>query len=151
MPRTSSMDQGTELRQMSEITVTAAIIVMGERVLAAKRRAGVHMAGMWEFPGGKVEADETPEQCLVRELSEEFGIETKVGRYLGENVHDYGEKIVRLMAFEVSHVGGAFTLNDHDELKWLARGELYQLDWAPADIPLIAQAALILGEERRTR
>jgi 8-oxo-dGTP diphosphatase len=129
---------------MPVITVTAAIIVKDSHILAARRRAGMHLAGLWEFPGGKLEPGETPEQCLARELTEEFGIETHIGRYLGESVHDDGEKIVRLLAYRVTHVSGDFALTDHDALKWLARDALYSVQWAPADIPLVAQAVLIL-------
>ena len=129
---------------MPAITVTAAVLVKDKRVLAARRRAGAHLQGLWEFPGGKLETGETPQQCLARELAEEFGIETQVGRYLGESVYDYGEMTVRLLAYHVTHISGAFALHEHDELRWLSRAELYEVDWAPADIPLLARALSLL-------
>ena len=75
-----------------KIDVTAAIIVKNEKVLTARRRPGIHLAGYWEFPGGKVKDGEAPEDCLARELQEEFHISTKVGPFFGENLYDYGSK-----------------------------------------------------------
>jgi mutator protein MutT len=121
------------------IDVTAAIIIKGGKVLAARRRPGKHLAGYWEFPGGKLERNETPEGCLERELTEEFSISSRVGAYIGESVYDYGEKIVRLLGYEVEHVAGDFKLVDHDELRWLEVDQLKEVKWAPADIPLVEQ------------
>lgn len=109
--------------------------------------AGKHLEGMWEFPGGKLESGETPEACLARELAEEFGVETKIGRFLGESVYDYGEKIIKLVAYHVTHVSGEFRLTDHDELRWLKRTELDAVEWAPADIPLVQSAYSLLGQK----
>ena len=120
-----------------KIDVTAAIIVKNEKVLAARRRPGIHLAGYWEFPGGKVKDGEAPEDCLARELQEEFQISTKVGPFFGENQYDYGSKAVHLMAYWVKHLSGKFQLIDHDEIRWLTLDELNIVEWAPADIPLV--------------
>jgi 8-oxo-dGTP diphosphatase len=128
------------------ITVTAAIIRKENRIFAARRKEGKHLAGYWEFPGGKLENGETPEDCLARELAEEFGIEVQVGKKLGENVHDYGEKIIKLIAYDVSHVSGEFRLTDHDDLRWFEGDELQNVAWAPADIPLLQAARTLLDE-----
>jgi mutator protein MutT len=122
-----------------QIDVTAAIIVKDKKVFSARRKAGSHLAGFWEFPGGKLEAGETPEQCLARELHEEFQIVTRIGAYVGESIYDYGTKAVRLMAYQVDHLSGEFELIDHDEIRWLALDELDSVEWAPADIPLVDQ------------
>jgi mutator protein MutT len=122
-----------------QIDVTAAIIVKDNKVFAARRRAGLHLGGCWEFPGGKLEAEETPEQCLNRELEEEFKITTRVGAFFGESVYDYGSKVVRLLAYQVEHLDGEFLLTDHDALCWLSLNELDSVQWAPADIPLVQQ------------
>jgi mutator protein MutT len=122
-----------------QIDVTAAIIVKNNNVFAARRKAGVHLAGYWEFPGGKIEGGETPECCLARELKEELNIITRVGAFVGESIYDYGTKVVRLMAYQVEHLAGDFELIDHDELRWLALDELDSVEWAPADIPLVEQ------------
>lgn len=122
-----------------QIDVTAAIIVKDNKIFAARRKSGVHLAGFWEFPGGKLEEGETPEQCLARELLEELNITVRVGRFVGESIYDYGTKVIRLLAYEVEHLSGDFELIDHDEMRWLAKAELDGIDWAPADIPLVNQ------------
>lgn len=121
------------------IVVTAAIIVRNSLVFAARRGPGKHLAGMWEFPGGKIEVGESPEVCLQRELHEEFGIRTRVDSLVGMNTHDYGSKLVQLLAFRVEHLSGEFELRDHDELAWLDPEDLPTIDWAPADVPLVDQ------------
>ncbi|MFT4606965.1 MAG: 8-oxo-dGTP diphosphatase [Gammaproteobacteria bacterium] len=120
------------------IIVTAAIMVKANNVFAARRNPGSHMAGFWEFPGGKVEAGETPEGCLARELFEEFGIVTKIGDFFGESTYDYDTKTIQLLAYRVTHISGDFELMAHDDLRWLSLDELDQVKWAPADVPLVA-------------
>jgi 8-oxo-dGTP diphosphatase len=119
------------------IPVTAAIIEKEGRILAARRAQDMHLAGFWEFPGGKLEEGESPEECLARELHEELGVVVRVEAFFAESVYDYGDKIVRLLAYRVSHVSGEFRLVDHDKLVWLSADELHTLLWAPADIPLV--------------
>ena len=119
------------------LIVTAAIIQREGQILAARRKTGSHMAGYWEFPGGKLEKDETPRQCLQRELREEFNIDSKVGSFFGESCYDYGTKQIRLLCFFVDYLSGTFELNDHDEIRWLPAHQLLKLQWAPADIPLV--------------
>lgn len=128
-----------DTKSKKKIDVTAAIIVKEGNVFAARRKQGVHLAGYWEFPGGKLEQGETPEQCLARELQEEFRITACVGSFVAESVYDYGSKVVRLLAYQVEHKSGDFQLIDHDELRWLAPDELNSVEWAPADIPLVEQ------------
>jgi 8-oxo-dGTP diphosphatase len=119
------------------IVVTAAIMVKDARILAARRNSNCHLAGLWEFPGGKTEEGETPEDCLKRELDEEFGITTKIGSFFGESIYDYGPKTIHLLAYRVEHILGDFQLMAHDEIRWLSIDELDQVEWAPADIPLV--------------
>lgn len=119
------------------LTVTAAIIEKDGLILAARRREGLHLAGYWEFPGGKLEDGEQPGECLQRELEEEFGIQSKVTEYLSESIFEYPDKTIRLLGYLTTHTGGDFTLTDHDEIRWLRPDELQALTWAPADIPLI--------------
>ena len=129
------------------ITVTAAVIEKDGQILAAKRGQGKHLEGFWEFPGGKLQPDETPEQCLARELAEEFGIDSKVCKFVGESGFDYGEKIIRLIAYQVVHLEGDFKLHDHAEIRWLSLGELDNVEWAPADIPLLEPVKKILAKD----
>lgn len=119
------------------ISVTAAIIIRDNLILAARKRAGLHLAGYWEFPGGKLEEGEDPRECLARELEEELGIRCEVGEFLTESVFAYPGKTVRLLGYLTSHTGGNFRLSDHDELRWLEVHRLKTLQWAPADIPLV--------------
>jgi mutator protein MutT len=119
------------------ITVTAAIIQKNDLILTAKRKEGLHLAGYWEFPGGKLEDGEQPEECLRRELYEEFGIESEIGACIGESVFHYESKTIRLLGFLTTHISGEFSLTDHDEIRWLKPEELKALRWAPADVPLV--------------
>ncbi len=119
------------------ITVTAAIIEKNNLIMAARRKSGSHLAGYWEFPGGKLEVKETEEECLARELREEFDIECTVGNFFAESVYDYGTKIIRLLGYRVSHRSGAFRCRDHDKIVWLPIDQLHSLKWAPADVPLV--------------
>ena len=119
------------------ITVTAAILEKDGRILAARRKPGKHLAGYWEFPGGKLEGGETPQQCLARELEEELGIIAVIDDFVAESIYDYGYQKVRLIAYRATHLKGEFNPKDHDELKWLLPAELDTLKWAPADIPLL--------------
>ena len=91
------------------------------------------------IPGGELEDGETPEVCLRRELAEEFKIDSNIGSFVGESIYDYGTKVIRLMAYMVEHVDGEFELIDHDDLRWLSLDELNDVNWAPADIPLVEQ------------
>jgi len=129
------------------IDVTAAIIVKDGKVLVVRRGPGKHLEGYWEFPGGKLEENETPEDCLERELTEEFSIGSRVGAYIGESIYDYGEKVVRLLGYEVQHTAGDFKLVDHDEIRWLEIDQLADMKWAPADIPLVEQYEAIAATE----
>ncbi len=119
------------------ILVTAAIIEKKGLILAARRKSGSHLAGYWEFPGGKIEAEETKEECLARELWEEFGIQCAVGDFFGESVYEYETKVIKLFCYRVQHLSGTFQCRDHDQIVWLPVHELQSLNWAPADVPLV--------------
>ncbi|PXY02468.1 8-oxo-dGTP diphosphatase MutT [Marinifilum breve] len=122
---------------MKPIQVSAAIIRKGDFILVAQRNHHDDLGLKWEFPGGKIEANETDEECMVRELHEEFGIQSKVTGFLGESTHNYGSKIVCLKAFFVEHVSGEFQKRVHQNIKWVHVNELKDMDWAPADIKLV--------------
>ena len=113
--------------------VTAAVLFRDGRVLIARRPPGKHLAGKWEFPGGKIEAGETPEAALRREMHEEFGIEVAVGSFIAAQIHDYGVKRIELLAYRVHHVSGEFEPHDHDAMEWVSPRDLRSHDMAPAD------------------
>ena len=121
------------------IKVVAAILEKEDKILIAKKREGKPLAGLWEFPGGKIEEGETPEESLIRELMEEMNIKVRVKAYVGESVYDYGEgKVISLKGFTAEIVEGDIKLTDHDEYKWVTLEEINRYDLAPADIPLIS-------------
>lgn len=123
------------------IRVVAGAIVRDGRVLATRRGPGMHLEGLWELPGGKVEPGEGDAVALARELDEELGLEVEVGEYLAENLHDYGSKQVLLVAWSARIVGGTLVLAEHDAHRWLGPDELEAVQWAPADVPLLEAVA----------
>ena len=123
--------------------VVGAAIIRGGRVLAARRTAPSHAAGRWEFPGGKVEAGESPDGALVREIREELGCEIEVTRWLGAVIpigttHSLTVALARI-------VDGDPQPTEHDALVWLAAGELADIDWLDADRPFLPELATELA------
>lgn len=119
------------------IEVTAACIHKDGRILIARRRPGLRMAGLWEFPGGKIESGESPEACLERELAEEFAIGARVKNFLLSVEHTYERGPIRLHFYETEHVDGTFQLREHDSIKWVTPAEMIHTEFAPADIPFV--------------
>lgn len=119
------------------ISVTAAILIEEEKVLIAQRKSTDHLAGKWEFPGGKIEPGETPEMCLHRELKEEFGIDTLIGQFLAESVYHYDQISIRLLAYQAMVQQGVLVPIDHDDIAWVTIHQMDQYDFAPADIPFV--------------
>ena len=120
-------------------TVTCAIIEDGDKILIARRAADQNIAGKWEFPGGKVEEGESPEECLKRELEEEFGIQVEVGEFITSNKHHYDHISIELKAFRTKYISGEFTLSDHDKIEWVSPDELLDYDLAEADVPIAGE------------
>jgi len=118
-------------------TVTAAIVIENNRVLIAKRKQGDTLAHKWEFPGGSVEEGETPEQCLIREMKEEFEIDVTVGDLLGDVFYHYEHGSINLLAYRAYWKGGDIRSKAHDDYKWAELETLRQFDFAPADIPFV--------------
>jgi 8-oxo-dGTP diphosphatase len=115
--------------------VTAAVIERDGCVLLTRRGPGRRHTGLWEFPGGRVESGESPEACLARELSEELGINARVGRLLGEErfrVPDSGEDL-RILFYAVTGDFEGMVLRDHDKAEWVAVSELASYPLVPAD------------------
>ena len=113
--------------------VTAGVFIRGRRFLMTRRAPGKRLAGKWEFPGGKIEPGETPEQCLRRELAEELCIPVTVQELLGVGVHDYGNGPFELMAYRVSGDTDRITLRDHDAMIWTDPSQRRDCDVAEAD------------------
>lgn len=115
------------------ITVVAAIIKKSDTYLLARRSAHKVHGGKWEFPGGKIDQGEIPEQALERELYEEFGIQTKTGKHLVTTQFDYKTFQIELMAYESTHLKGDFQLRDHDQIVWLRLDKIGDYDLSGAD------------------
>lgn len=119
------------------IQVTAAVIRQDGKILITKRPEGVHLEGMWEFPGGKRESRETLEDCMAREIKEELGIIVKVGKQILKVEHEYEEKTVDLNIFECVIIDGEPSPNEGQEMKWVNPGELSEYDFPPPDREII--------------
>jgi len=120
------------------IHVACAIIERAGQILAAQRSEMMSMPLKWEFPGGKIEPDETAQECLHRELMEEMGISVRVGQQLPNSSHCYCDFTITLHPFICTLEEGDITLHEHKAVKWIGPESLMNLDWAEADYPVIA-------------
>ena len=119
------------------ITVVAALIKKNGKYLIARRSTGSEeVMGKWEFPGGKVEKDETEEHAIEREIKEEFEMDIKALRFLTNNVCEYPSKNIDLRLYECKYLSGEFHLHDHSEYKFVKKEDIVKYDLCPADIPL---------------
>jgi len=119
-----------------EIAVVGAVLIVDGRILCTRRGTGP-LAGLWEFPGGKVEPGEEPREALVREIHEELGCAIDVGDEVTTTRHEYDFATIALTTYACSIVAGTPVLTEHTEARWLAPGDLGELDWAPADVPAV--------------
>ena len=134
---------------MKQITVSAAIIVrknpetLKKEILATQRGYG-DFKGCWEFPGGKLEPCETPEECIVREIREELAAEVKAEKIIGVVEYDYPSFHLTMHCILCSVVSGDLTLLEHEDAKWVTGENLYSLDWLPADRLILDRLLSIL-------
>jgi len=122
---------------MKHIHVACAVIEQNGRVLVTQRSAAMSLPLKWEFPGGKIDAGESSDACLRRELVEELSIRVNINRALPSCTHHYSTFVVTLHPFICSILSGEITLHEHAACCWLAPEELCLLDWAEADLPVI--------------
>ncbi|MEW6623908.1 MAG: (deoxy)nucleoside triphosphate pyrophosphohydrolase [Bacillota bacterium] len=124
-----------------------ALLLNNKKILIAKRRSADKLANKWEFPGGKIEEGETPEECLRREIMEEFGINIRVGDYFCSSQYHYEEGDIELMAYWCTCEEDKLALNPtvHDDFRWVSFAKLQTYDFAPADKPLV-EKILVLDE-----
>lgn len=118
--------------------VACALIEKDGFLLAAQRGATMTLPLKWEFPGGKIEAGETPGECLHRELQEEMAISVVIGAALVPRTHHYPDFIVTLYPFVCQLATAEIELREHAAMRWLAPAEMLTLDWAAADLPVVA-------------
>ena len=120
------------------IDVACAIIVnLSGQVLVTQRSAAMKLPLKWEFPGGKVESDETPEDCLTREIREELSIAINIISELPSNQHCYPDFSINLIPFICEIKYGTIKLHEHLKYLWLPANDLLDLDWAEADLPIV--------------
>lgn len=117
--------------------VTAAILINNSKVLIAKRKATEKLGNMWEFPGGKIENGETPEECLQREIKEEFNIDIEADKFFGESIYHYEHGTIQLLAYFASWKNGDLSPTVHEEYRWVPIEDLSKFEFLPADIPLV--------------
>ena len=121
---------------MKTIQVAAAVIIKNKKILIARRKNSLCGNKGWEFPGGKVEPGETFQQCLVREIKEEFNVVIDVGLFVAEAKHKINNKIIHLSAFEAVILSGNIIPVEHEEITFVMPKELLNYNLLPADIPI---------------
>ena len=121
---------------MKTINVVAALITDGKRVFATARGYG-NYKGWWEFPGGKIETGESPEEALVREIKEELDSEINVDEYIGTIEYDYPEFHLSMRCYWCTLLSGDLTLKEAEDARWLDAGTIDSVKWLPADMELI--------------
>ena len=121
---------------MKTVRVVAAVIRKDNKIFATQRGYGEFKDG-WEFPGGKIEEGETPEQALAREIREELDTEIQVGKLIDTIEYDYPKFHLSMDCFWCEIMQGGLELKEHEAARWLSKEELYSVDWLPADVGVV--------------
>lgn len=119
------------------INVVGAVLLRNGLVMAARRGEGKTLPGLWEFPGGKIEPGETPAEALQREITEELKCDVEVKGYLTTTEYEYSFGTVSLATYYAELKSADPELTEHTEIRWLRPEELFDVEWAPADIPAV--------------
>lgn len=119
------------------IDVTCAIIEKNGQVLAAQRGPGMTMPFKWEFPGGKINPGETAQECIIREIKEELGIEIQIKTMLPQSSHAYPDLHIRLHPFVCRITRGDIQPTEHHAVQWTGHDQLPTLEWAEADVAVV--------------
>jgi 8-oxo-dGTP diphosphatase len=130
------------------INVSAAVIVQENKILICQRPEGKNCALLWEFPGGKIEAGETAEVCVIRECQEELGIEIEVQKSLGDISYKYPDVTVHIQFFICKIIDGEIKKKEHKDIKWILIKDLSQYDFCPADKEIIKSLENIILNTR---
>ena len=126
---------------MKTVRVVAAVIRSEDKIFATARGYG-EFKGQWEFPGGKIEPGETPQEALVREIQEELDVKIKVGDLIDTIEYDSPSFHLSMDCFWCIVTDGEITLKEAEDARWLSKDELYSIDWLPADMELIEKLVL---------
>lgn len=124
------------MTERKHINVVASIIIKDGRLFATQRGYG-EWKDWWEFPGGKIEPEETPENALKREIREELATEIEVGELLTTVEYDYPQFHLTMHCFLCTIVSGQLSLLEHEDARWLAMDELHTVNWLPADVEVM--------------
>ncbi|MFF4469563.1 (deoxy)nucleoside triphosphate pyrophosphohydrolase [Streptomyces sp. NPDC001599] len=136
---------------MTERIVVGAALLDGGRLLAARRSAPAELAGRWELPGGKIEAGETPEAALVRELREELGVAAEAGERVPGQWPLRAPFVLQVWTARLRPGSAApAPLEDHDELRWLTPGQIWDVPWLDQDVPAVERVLAHLGLQADT-
>lgn len=119
------------------ISVTCAIIEAYDKTLVVQRSNEMNLPNKWEFPGGKIEKNETEQACILREIKEELNLEIELVQRLTPTKFNYPNLSIQLIPFLAYYSSGELKLAEHKSFKWLPKKELLELDWAEADIPIV--------------
>ena len=132
---------------LKTLDVVAAILEKEGKILLAQRPEHADQPGMWEFAGGKVEAGETQQEALIRELREELGIEAVPARYVASHQREVSQRLIHLHAWHVPEFSGELKAHYHSARVWCTPEDAFTYDLAPADIPLL-EAFILLRDAR---
>lgn len=128
---------------MKTVHVVAAIIVKNNKVFSTQRGYG-EFTGKWEFPGGKIEENETPEEALKREILEELNVHIKVIEYLDTIEYDYPQFHLSMRCYQCSLLNEHVELKEHLAAKWLTKEQLFSINWLPADLKIVTKLSELL-------
>jgi 8-oxo-dGTP diphosphatase len=124
-----------------DIYVVGAVIISNGKILCAQRGRTKALPLKWEFPGGKIEESESPEEALRREIQEEIRCKIDIDEQIASTTYEYDFGVVHLTTFYCRLLEGTPVLTEHASIKWLSPEELTSLDWAPADVPTVRQVS----------
>lgn len=124
---------------MKLIEVACAVIIKNNKILVTQRSEAMALPLKWEFPGGKVEMNETPKTCLKREIKEELNIEINIGKKLNNNTHNYESISIKLIPYLATIQSGEIKLSEHKSFRFVNISDILNLDWAEADLPIVHQ------------
>lgn len=121
------------------INVTCAIIIKDNKILVTQRSEKMKLPLKWEFPGGKLDPNESEVECIIREIKEELNIDIVVVKELQNSIFDYGDFKINLIPFVAHYTNGEIKLTEHKQFRLLKLSKLLDLDWAEADLPIVKE------------
>lgn len=127
------------MEEVKTIKVACAIVKHNNKILVTQRSESMNLPLKWEFPGGKIEKNETAADCVMREIKEELNITIQTNGFMKEQIHDYGTFVIALQPVLADYLGGTIQLHEHANFLWLSPDELGSVDWAAADKAIVSE------------